>query len=146
MIFKEEEILLPMAEEYLTQDEWLKIQEESDEIGYALSINLINGYQKIFNLDTEDDISIKDGLIRLETGLLSLKQLEAMLNTLPVDITFIDDKDIVRYFSHGKERIFARTKTVIGRTVQNCHPQKCSHSRKIISDFRSGKKDYEDFY
>src|SRR5690606_26310701 len=100
MIFKEEEILLPMAEEYLTQDEWYKIQEESDEIGYAF-IDKPDKWipEKIFNLDTEDDIAVKDGLIRLETGLLSLKQLEAMLNSLPIDITFIDDKNIVRYFS-----------------------------------------------
>lgn len=57
-------------------------------------------------------------------------------------ITFIDHQDIVRYFSHGKERIFPRTKAVIGRTVQNCHPPKSAHIvEAILYDFKSGKKD-----
>lgn len=84
---------------------------------------------------------IESGLIQFETGILSVKQLELMLNHLPVDITFIDKDDVVRYFSHGKERIFARTKAVIGRTVQNCHPPKSVHIvEKLLNDFKSGKK------
>jgi len=90
---------------------------------------------------------IEDGLIHLETGILSVKQLELMLNHLPVDITFIDKDDVVRYFSHGKERIFARTKAVIGRTVQNCHPPKSVHVvEKLLEEFKSGEKDCEDFW
>lgn len=147
MIFKEEEILLPMAEENLTQDEWLKIQEESDEFGYAF-IEKPDVWvpKKVLNIGTEETL-ISDGLIHLETGILTVKQLEMMLNTLPVDITFIDDKDCVRYFSNGSERIFPRTKSVIGRNVQNCHPPKSVHIvDKILDDFKSGKKDYEDFW
>ena len=79
--------------------------------------------------------------------LLSVKQLETILNHLPVDITFIDENDVVRYFSHGKERIFARTKAVIGRTVQNCHPPQSVHVvEKLLQDFKSGVKDVEDFW
>ncbi|GAA3312418.1 hypothetical protein GCM10020331_000070 [Ectobacillus funiculus] len=70
-----------------------------------------------------------------------------MMNHLPVDITFIDKDDVVRYFSHGKERIFARTKAVIGRTVQNCHPPKSVHIvEELLEDFKSGRKDSEDFW
>ena len=83
----------------------------------------------------------------METGILSLKQLELFLNHLPVDITFIDQDDVVRYFSHGKERIFARTKAVIGRTVQNCHPPRSVHVvEELLADFKAGRKDTEDFY
>ena len=90
---------------------------------------------------------MSEGFIRMETGILSLKQLELILNHLPVDITFIDQDDVVRYFSHGKERIFARTKAVIGRTVQNCHPPKSVHVvEQLLKDFKSGVKDVEDFY
>ncbi len=149
MIFKEEEILLPMALDNLTQDEWVKIQTESDEFGYAfidkpdtwIPKKIIE--DKTINAETLPD----DGLIRFETGIISVKQLEWMLNTLPVDITFIDENDVVRYFSHGKERIFPRTKSVIGRTVQNCHPPKSVHIvEKILTDFKNGRKDYEDFW
>lgn len=83
----------------------------------------------------------------METGILSLKQLELLLNHLPVDITFIDKDDVVRYFSKGKERIFARTKAVIGRTVQNCHPPRSVHVvEDLLDDFKAGRKDVEDFW
>ncbi len=90
---------------------------------------------------------IDKGSIRLETGVFTGKELEAMLNSLPVDITFVDKDDIVKYFSQGKERIFARTKSVIGRNVSNCHPPASVHIvEKIVEDFKSGKKDHEDFW
>ncbi|PFN09862.1 DUF438 domain-containing protein [Bacillus cereus] len=144
MIFKEENILFPMALQTLTEDEWLKIAHESDEIGYCLT-SPTSTWKPERNRIKEEAIS--EGLIRFETGILSLKQLELMLNHLPVDITFIDENDVVRYFSHGEERIFARTKAVIGRTVQNCHPPKSVHVvEKLLEDFKSGKKDCEDFW
>ncbi|MDF2698641.1 MAG: hypothetical protein K0Q49_197 [Haloplasmataceae bacterium] len=152
MIFKEENILLPMAEEKLTQDEWFKIQEESNELGYTL-IDKPEKWvpKKVIEMNNSDNQNINnnipDGNIHFETGVITLKQLDFMLNTLPVDITFIDEFDVVRYFSHGKERIFPRTKAVIGRTVQNCHPPKSVHVvETILEDFKSGKKDHEDFW
>ena len=61
-------------------------------------------------------------MINLPSGMFTLEELTAMLNTLPFDITFVDKDDLVKYFSQGKERIFARTKAIIGRDVANCHP------------------------
>lgn len=144
MIFKEENILFPMALQTLTENEWIKIAHESDEIGFCLTgpAGVWKPERKAFQEE-----AMSEGFIRMETGILSLKQLELMLNHLPVDITFIDKDDVVRYFSHGKERIFARTKAVIGRTVQNCHPPKSVHTvEKILDDFKSGKSDCEDFW
>jgi len=70
-----------------------------------------------------------------------------MLNTLPLDITFGEKNDTVKYFSQGKERIFHRTKAVIGRNVANCHPPASVHVvQKIVEDFKSGAKDHEDFW
>ncbi|WP_242290121.1 DUF438 domain-containing protein [Bacillus cereus group sp. BfR-BA-01319] len=144
MIFKEENILFPMALQTLTEDEWIKIAHESDGIGYCLSDPA--GVWKPERKAIQEQ-AISERFIRLETGILSLKQLELMLNHLPVDITYIDQDDVVRYFSHGKERIFARTKAVIGRTVQNCHPPKSVHVvEKLLEDFKSGNKDCEDFW
>ncbi|MEI4800892.1 DUF438 domain-containing protein [Bacillus sp. FJAT-51639] len=144
MIFKEENILFPMALQTLTEDEWVKIAHESDEIGYCLT-----GPASIWKPERKavQEQAMSEGFIRLETGILSLKQLDMMLNHLPVDITYIDQNDVVRYFSHGKERIFARTKAIIGRTVQNCHPPKSVHVvEKLLEDFKSGNKDCEDFW
>lgn len=139
MIDKEEKILLPMALRTLTEDEWLKIAAESDEIGYCLTEPEAVWEPKRHPLQTME--KAVDGYVRLPTGTLSLEQLELMLNHLPVDLTFIDENDVVRYFSHGKERIFARTKAVIGRTVQNCHPPASVHIvNKLLDDFKSGKK------
>lgn len=90
---------------------------------------------------------ISEGYVRFNTGILSVQQLELIMNHLPVDLTYIDENDIVRYFSHGKERIFARTKAVIGRSVQNCHPPQSVHVvEDLLRDFRSGRKDHEDFW
>ena len=152
MIFKEEEILFPMALETLTEDEWVKIAAESEEIGFCLTAPQAVWKPKRHPLAVEtegeetDDTGF-DGFIHFETGIVSLKQLETLLNHMPVDLTFIDENDVVRYFSHGKERIFARTKAVIGRTVQNCHPPQSVHVvEELLKDFKSGVKDAEDFW
>jgi PAS domain S-box-containing protein len=90
---------------------------------------------------------IKDEVINFPTGNLSPKELMFILNTLPVDITFIDENDNVKYFSGGRDRIFLRTKSVIGRKVQNCHPpQSVDKVEKILSDFKEGKKDSVSFW
>lgn len=82
-----------------------------------------------------------------ETGEFSTKELEAVLNTLPVDITFVDREDRVRYFSQSKERIFPRTKAVIGRKVQQCHPQKSLHVvEEILNDFKENKREEAGFW
>lgn len=144
MIYKEENILFPMALNNFTEDEWVKIAHESDEIGFCL---IDSAAVWMPNRKALEEKTISEGYIKMETGILSLKQLELLLNHLPVDITFIDQDDVVRYFSHGKERIFARTKAVIGRTVQNCHPPRSVHVvEELLSDFKSGKKDCEDFW
>jgi uncharacterized protein len=144
MIYKEENILFPMALKNLTEDEWIKIAHESVEIGFCL-IGPAEEWKP--ERKAVDANAISEGYIKMETGILSLEQLELFLNHLPVDITFIDHEDVVRYFSHGKERIFARTKAVIGRTVQNCHPPRSVHVvEELLADFKAGKKDSEDFW
>jgi len=85
--------------------------------------------------------------IPFETGALSKEEIEAIFNTLPVDITFIDKGDTLRYFSQSKGRIFVRTKAVIGLKVQGCHPQKSVHIvNRILDDFKRGRRDVADFW
>lgn len=151
MIYKEEHILFPMALEKLTEDEWLQIAAQSEDVGYCLTAP---DQQWVPERAAEPGTDIEaghtplqEGYVRMSTGILSVKQLESILNHLPVDLTFIDENDIVRYFSHGKERIFVRTKAVIGRSVQNCHPPQSVHVvNQLLADFKAGVKDAEDFW
>ncbi len=170
MIFKEENILFPMAQETLSEDEWLKIAAESHELGYCLyepkrewKPVRVNVEEKSRQQNEKDEGKARAGLsisttssegtasqggtFNFETGVLTQKEMEAMLNAMPVDITFVDKDGIVKYFSQGTERIFPRTKAVIGRTVANCHPPASVHVvENIVEELMSGKKDNEDFW
>ena len=85
--------------------------------------------------------------IPLETGNFSKEELEAAFDALPVDITFVDKDDTVRYFNRLGKRIFPRTKAVLGKKVQNCHPNKSLDAvNKILNDFRAGKRDVAEFW
>ena len=147
MIFKEENILLPMLLETLTQDEWKKIADESVEIGYLLDrvpVWMPPPQQKVA---VQPPVPAAAGVISMPSGAMRTDELIGMLNALPFDITFVDKNDTVKYFSEGKERIFARTRSVIGRNVSNCHPPASVHIvQQIVDDFKSGKKDHEDFW
>lgn len=149
MIYKEENILFPMAMETLTPDEWANIEQESEQIGFCLydpprMAPIPKEIKPSLPKETETS---DEGNLHFETGQLSLKLLTAMLDHLPIDFTFVDKDDVVRYFSNGKERIFHRTKAVIGRKVENCHPPGSVHVvEKLVEDFKSGAKDSEDFW
>ncbi|MDH5753913.1 MAG: PAS domain-containing protein [Candidatus Bathyarchaeota archaeon] len=87
------------------------------------------------------------GILQFETGSLSKEEVEAVLDSLPVDISFVDKEDRVKYFNKAGKRIFVRTKAVIGRKVQMCHPQKSVHIvNKILEAFKTGKKDVAEFW
>ncbi len=138
MIYKEENILFPMCMETLTADEW-------GEIGKQLRDPDMATYKAPSTLHVE--AGSQAGRINLEVGALTPEQINLVLTHLPVDITYVDENDEVRYFSLGKERIFARTPAVIGRKVQNCHPPTSVHVvEQIVNDFRSGKRDRADFW
>jgi len=78
---------------------------------------------------------------------LSTETLEAIFDTLPVDLTFVDDTDTVRYYSKGDERIFRRTPAVIGRKVRDCHPQKSLHKvEQVVSELKAGRRDVSAFW
>lgn len=94
-----------------------------------------------------ETVRAPEGALQLETGALSKEEVDAIMNALPVDVTFVDKEDTVRYFNKAGKRIFARTKAVIGRKVQQCHPQKSVHVvNKILESFKDGKKDMAEFW
>lgn len=149
MIYKEENILLPMLMETLTQDEWKRISDESAQFGFLIDDVpkwAPEKQQQAKPVQAEPQES-HAGFITLPTGVLKVEEIARILDTLPFDITFVDKNDIVKYFSQGKDRIFHRTKAVIGRNVANCHPPASVNIvQKIVEDFKSGAKEHEDFW
>ncbi len=149
MIFKEEEILLPMVTDVFTQEDWQAIEEGSSEIGFSFisQPQKWNSHEdKIKNIESKNDLN--DGKsILFDAGTLLPEEINAILNTLPLDMTFVDANNRVKYFTQGKERIFDRPKTILGREVKNCHPPKSVHVvEEIVKQLMSGEKDHEDFW
>jgi DUF438 domain-containing protein len=153
MIYKEEKILFPAAIERLSQAEWAEIRQQEEEIGY-FNVTPQDVWQPEPQNDATQPMQTTEkkavdfsGLIPLATGALTQKQIDLMLTHLPVDVTFVDEHDNVRYFSQGRERIFDRSPAIIGRAVTKCHPpQSVNRVEIILDDFRSGKRDVAEFW
>jgi PAS domain S-box-containing protein len=145
--FKENNILFPTALKVITEAEWRDIRHQFDDLGYCCFTPEPAKASFAPAVAEAQPVPGVEGVVSLETGSFSTEELEAVLNTLPVDITFVDKDDTVRYFSQSKDRIFARTKAVIGRKVQQCHPQKSVHVvNQILEDFKAGKRDVAEFW
>jgi len=145
MVMKEEEILFPMSMDKLSDEEWYQISQQSTDIGYCLY-----DPQKEWKPEGVDPLPVSrvnEGMLKLPTGKLSVPELIAFFNTLPVELTFVDSQDKVKFFSHGKKPIFNRNRAVIGRDVRLCHPPKSVHIvEEILSDFKTGKEDCASFW
>jgi hypothetical protein len=144
--YKENNILFPTGLKVITENEWPDIRKEFDELGYC---SFTPEAAKIA-VDTAEKPALQPeikGMVAFETGNLVYEEVESIFNALPVDVTFVDKEDTVRYFSETKERIFPRTKAVIGRKVQQCHPQKSLHVvNQILDDFKNGRKEVAEFW
>ena len=146
--FKENNILFPTALKVVTSQEWSDMRKEFDEIGYCcFTPSQLTAPLKTEERREEKAEAVLEDVLRFETGSLSKEELEALLDTLPVDITFVDKDDRVKYFNKAEKRVFVRTKAIIGRKVQMCHPQKSIHIvNRILESFRKGKKDVAEFW
>jgi hypothetical protein len=145
MIGKEEEILFPMTLDKLSDDEWFQIYQQSLEIGFCL-YDPADEWQPE-GITQKETQKRADGKIQLPSGSFTPDELTAVLNTIPFDVTFVDKDDKVRFFSQGKERIFPRSRAILGRDVQKCHPPSSVHVvEKILNDFKSGAQDQASFW
>lgn len=146
MIMKEEEILLPMAMDTFTEEEWYQAYQQSPEIGFCI-YDPSDKWQPEGAVASEVEYSSTGGRIILPTGSFSMEELTALFNHLPMDITFVDKDDKVRFFSLGEHRIFDRNRAIIGRSVQLCHPPGSVHIvEQILVDFKSGKESKAAFW
>ncbi|MFO8176019.1 MAG: DUF438 domain-containing protein [Longimicrobiales bacterium] len=157
MAFKEDKILLPMALEKLSREEWARIRRGEDELGYAFAEPAGPFPDPASHEDTQgasvrapertpgrgsgSGMSLpivsaaepaplpesEEAYLDLGTGRLSLQQVDMILRHLPVDLSFVDADGFVRYYSETPDRLFPRTPGAIGRHVTNCHPPKSVH-------------------
>ena len=147
MVYKEEKILFPTALDLLTEQDWYEIYIQSDEYGYCL-------YAPQFEWTPEGGVHTQErkpaatgGRVQMPTGSFTLEELIGVFSTLPFDMTFVDKDDTVRYFTPGKERIFDRSRAILGRKVQYCHPPKSVHIvNQIVKDFKAGQRERARFW
>ncbi len=145
MIMKEEEILLPMTMDKLSDQDWFEIYQQTGEIGYCLFDPKVKWEPEGMEPGAKD--LMEQEAVRLPSGWFSSEEIQAILNTLPVDLTFVDRNDKVKYFTQGKERIFDRNRAILGRDVRMCHPPSSVHIvDQILTDFKSGKADSAPFW
>lgn len=139
MIYKETFILFPNCADNFTEEEWKKIYRDSKDYKLCFGIEEVkwpeaeNYTEEIKDYNTEEVV--------LPGGHLTIEQLTCMLNTIPIEITFVDDNNINRFFNEGP-KVFKRPGMAIDREVFTCHPPKVETMvRAIIEDFRAGKRD-----
>jgi len=162
MVYKEEKILFPAALQRLSDAEWAGIRAQGDEIGYCYARPGTQWRPQLSESPVAEAPSAQPSvamqvpvsmggpvgaMILLNIGQLSVPQIDMMLRALPVDVTFVDEHDTVRYFTQGETRIFQRSPAIIGRKVQNCHPpQSVDKVQEILDAFRAGTRDVAEFW
>ena len=145
MVFKEEQILFPMCLDRLTDVEWSEIHRQSPEIGFCLIDPKEEWTPELH--DSSPVAPLSGARINFPSGSFSLPELTAVLNSLQVDITFVDRDDTVRFFSQGRDRIFDRNRAILGRKVQFCHPPSSVHIvQRILDDFHAGRQERAAFW
>ncbi|HHU08158.1 MAG TPA: DUF438 domain-containing protein [Clostridiaceae bacterium] len=152
MIMKENEILKPLLLDNITDEDWKVVAQESWQFGYAFASDIEGSSPSdvatwLKGEGEAQSQSTGGNDVELPSGYFNAHELEALLNAIPYDITYVNADDKVQYFSEGKHRVFPRTRTIIGREVKDCHPPKSLHRvDSIVKDFKSGKKDEEHFW
>ncbi|MCP4551970.1 MAG: DUF438 domain-containing protein [Bacteroidetes bacterium] len=146
MTMKEEEILFPMCMDKLTDIEWYEIQEQTLEIGFCLYDPSENWNPEGIEQEIREQKGDEE-LIQLPSGSFTKTELQAILNSLPIDMTFVDKNEKVKYFSQSKERIFDRNRAILNRDVKLCHPpSSVGIVEKILDDFSTGKETHAPFW
>jgi DUF438 domain-containing protein len=140
--WKENDVLFPMAAQAMSEADGAAVIRGIEQVEAALGANTRADYYRLAG-ELIQTGELKDLSFGVEREVLA-----AILNTLPVELSFVDQDDTVRYFSHEQsEKIFPRTRGVIGVKVQNCHPQKSVHVvNQILTDFKAGKREVAEFW
>jgi DUF438 domain-containing protein len=134
MIYKEDNILMPMCLDAFTEEDWAEIWAASPRYGWCL-------------VEPREGYGPAEERSEPLTGSLSPEQLAGIFSTLPLDLTFVDAEDRVAFFSEGPDSVFARSRAILGRQVQFCHPPKSVDTvNRILADFREGRQNVAEFW
>lgn len=141
MVYKEQNILFPICAVYFTEEEWFGIYHDSKDYAVCFGVEREVWEDAERNRNIPERESALEGEIVMPGGHITVEQLTALLNTIPMEITFVDAEDRNRFFNEGP-KVFKRPGMAIDRDVFSCHPPKIeSMVRNIIDDFRNGKRD-----
>lgn len=167
MMVKETEILFPTAVELLTEEDFAAMRIGDDEIGYCLIENppafpepktevqkaaaasgdLLHDLLQVLAKHGVTAKKKEEEELNVSQGLLTLQQINLIFKHLPVDLSFVDENELVKFYSDTKHRVFPRSAGVIGRAVQNCHPRESVDTvEKIIRAFRRGEQNEAEFW
>ncbi|MBR1421858.1 MAG: DUF438 domain-containing protein, partial [Ruminococcus sp.] len=140
MIYKEQNILFPICAVYFTQDEWYGIYRDSKD--YADCFGIVKEvWEDAENAVPPEKKNADNNDIVMPGGHMTVEQIAALFNTIPMEITFVDADNINRFFNEG-EKVFKRPGMAIDREVFSCHPPKIEQIvRGIIDDFRNNRRD-----
>lgn len=146
LVKKEELILFPAASEVLNQNDWYEMHKQSLEYNFPFIDK--KTFETIYDGSEVITQRFNEGYqFKTETGELSLQQIMMIFNALPVDLSFVDENNKVKFFTRPKDRIFPRSPAIIDRDVKNCHPPDSVHIvEEIIESFRSGKQETAKFW
>lgn len=166
---KEREILYPTSLKLISDEEFIEMRKGDDEIGYCLienppvyltshsenQSNIVDNKSSLLT-DLQEVLAkhgltthsfSKDEVLNVSNGKLTLEQINLIYKHMQVDLSYVDENDIVKFYTDSKHRIFPRSPGVIGREVQNCHPRESlSMVEAIIEAFRKGEQDQADFW
>ena len=155
----EANILFPNALNLLTEEDWIKMREGEEEIGWMLKETPApypnkeqEGEAPAYvhpSMDTtrRTDVTFDEKAAHYDEGYMTIEQVNLLLKTLPIDITFVDEHDRVIFYNRGEERVFPRSAGIIGREVKFCHPPKSVGTvLKIVENFRAGTQNEANFW
>ncbi len=149
MIYKEEKILFPLTLRFFSEEDWLMIYRDMPEFGVAFLETAPKwqaGETYVSDAEAKERAMLASGKVRLSTGEVSCKELEAILNLLPVDITYIDKDEMLRFFSNPGQ-VFARPRLALDSKVYNCHPVNIVPIiEQLVADFKAKKRDRMEIY
>ena len=153
----EANILFPNALQLLTEEDWIEMRKGEEEIGWMLKEEPApypnsNPGEPVYvhpSMDTErrTDVQFSDDATHYDEGYMTVEQVNLLLKTLPIDITFVDEHDRVIFYNRGEERVFPRSAGIIGREVKFCHPPKSVGTvLKIVENFKAGTQNEANFW
>ncbi|PSL07775.1 DUF438 domain-containing protein [Cecembia rubra] len=152
LMLVEESVLFPNSLQMLKEEDWHLMRKGEDEIGWMLD-KKPSDYPDYGYVHPSEDFHQRDlSFTKAESqhydeGYMTIEQVNLLLKTMPLDITYVDENDKVIFYNRGEERTFPRSAGIIGREVKFCHPPKSVHTvLMILEEFRKGTQNEASFW